>query len=593
MINKYIVEFIDYDNTIIDTIEVEYGESVDAPDNLQREGYIFTGWDKSLKNVYTNTKVHATYIPNNLLQAIEAFEFIFEEGDTALGVKGQVIKFNQSYSEYIKYHCISSDDSIISFNPLENEGVVNHTSEDQVVKVTVYASIDLGNDSYYELSKEINITVLKNESIDLKVDKDQLIVEVDESMQDAVDKMYHYYGESETSYLLPSKGNVNLLVIPIQFPNDKFTNNELARINYGFFGDGDRYETLKSYYYKSSYGTLNLSGDVLKPYTAQYNYNYYQNYTSQANEDASGVDLLIEESVRYYLQNNPNLDLSIYDSEGDGYIDGIHLVYSAPIDYNSEDIFFWAIQYYYFATAGYEDSDYVSWDNYEINSYVFSSVDFFYEGHTENAWTIIHETGHLLGLEDYYDYTPNEDLNEGGLGSADMMDSNSGDHNPFSKLILDWIDPIVVTKSCTVTIDKFDTSGDTIIVSNQFDSIFDEYFIMSFYTPTGLNEENQYLTKNGLLMYHVDAKLPTNYDDLSEYSLYLEYNNSDSVHKLIKIEEADGNNSISNQLSTASNRDLLQIGDSYNLKMYNETSFCEVKVLYITDDTITLSFTFQ
>lgn len=595
-INQYSVEFIDYDDTLIQSIEVTYGENATGPNNLYRNGYFFSGWDKSTENIQENTKLYATYVPNNLLEALESFEFIYEEGDSFLGIKGELIKYNESYDDLIKYECRSSVDSIITFNSLDYQGIVTHTSKDQVVKVTVYAYMDLGNNIYYDLSKDFELTVLKEQSLNSinlkKVDKETLIVNVDESMQDAVDKIYKYYGESSTSYLLPSKGETNILVIPIQFPNDKFTNTELDRIDYGFFGDGSRFETLTSYYMKSSYGSLNISGDVLNPYTAQHDYKYYQYYSSPSSEYADGVDLLIEEAIRYYLTSNPNLDLSVYDSEGDGFIDAIHLVYSAPIDYYSEDTFFWAYQYYYCATSGIEDTDYVSWDGYEIDSYAFSSVDFFYEDNTENAWTIIHETGHLMGLDDYYDYTDGIDSNKGGLGSADMMDATRGDHNPFSKLILDWVDPIVVNESCEVTINKYDTSGDAIIVSNQFNSIFDEYFIMNFYTPTGLNAENRLLTEEGLLMYHVNAKLPTNYDELPDNSYYLEYNNSDSTYKLIKIEEADGNNSISTQSSTASNSDLLQEGDSYLLKTYNNLIICEVEVVDITDETITLSFIF-
>ena len=49
-----------------------------------------------------------------------------------------------------------------------------------------------------------------------------------------------------------------------------------------------------------------------------------------------------------------------------------------------------------------------------------------------------------LVFYDYYDYE--EGLRpDGGLGGADMMDYTVGDHNSFTKIILDWTTPLVVS----------------------------------------------------------------------------------------------------------------------------------------------------
>ena len=61
------------------------------------------------------------------------------------------------------------------------------------------------------------------------------------------------------------------------------------------------------------------------------------------------------------------------------------------------------------------------------------------------AQTIIHETGHALGLIDYYSnpttFTPNK-----GMNTNDMMNDNIGDHCGFSKWLLGWIDDDHVTR---------------------------------------------------------------------------------------------------------------------------------------------------
>ena len=60
-VNVYEVTFQDWDNTLIDTTSVEHGSSVTAPNDPEREGYIFTGWDTSLDNIVANTIITAEY----------------------------------------------------------------------------------------------------------------------------------------------------------------------------------------------------------------------------------------------------------------------------------------------------------------------------------------------------------------------------------------------------------------------------------------------------------------------------------------------------------------------------------------------------
>jgi hypothetical protein len=60
-INVYRVTFIDYNSYIIKEVFVEHGTDAVAPDNPTREGHDFIGWDKEYKNVTTNLEVKAQY----------------------------------------------------------------------------------------------------------------------------------------------------------------------------------------------------------------------------------------------------------------------------------------------------------------------------------------------------------------------------------------------------------------------------------------------------------------------------------------------------------------------------------------------------
>ena len=69
---------------------------------------------------------------------------------------------------------------------------------------------------------------------------------------------------------------------------------------------------------------------------------------------------------------------------------------------------------------------------------MFAGIDFvsYNQDAKLDSTVYIHETGHLLGLDDYYDY--NDDIGpRGGIGKTDMMENNIGDHSSLSKILLD------------------------------------------------------------------------------------------------------------------------------------------------------------
>ncbi len=74
-----IVTFVDWNGMIIQNPQtVDYGKNAVAPDSPSREGYTFTGWDKSFTSVTTDLTVKATY-------KIKTFNITF------LDTKGNVI----------------------------------------------------------------------------------------------------------------------------------------------------------------------------------------------------------------------------------------------------------------------------------------------------------------------------------------------------------------------------------------------------------------------------------------------------------------------------------------------------------------------
>ena len=101
-----------------------------------------------------------------------------------------------------------------------------------------------------------------------------------------------------------------------------------------------------------------------------------------------------------------------------------------------------------------------------------------------------------------------------------MQDSNVGGHDPFSSYALGWGSAYIPTETTTIDLKPFQESGEMILLSptpNANNSPFDEYLLLEYYTPTGLNKldcDYQYESAypqgpkdSGIRVWHVDARL--------------------------------------------------------------------------------------
>jgi len=326
--------------------------------------------------------------------------------------------------------------------------------------------------------------------------------------------------------VLPSKGNQKLLVIPVKISNyaANATAANLARLKTTFFGKSEEtsWESLASYYNKSSYGALNITGKVTDWFDCGYSTTQIKALTGSG-ENASYYDptwTILEKAVAWYKQNNT--DIADYDNNKDGILDGVWLVYSAPYysETNGLGDTFWAYTYWdYDALATNPTAA-----NPVAGNYCWASYNFMNEGYGANgvdAHTYIHETGHLMGLDDYYVASSKDGTkNYGPMGGIDMMDYNIIDHNAYSKFAFGWENPYVVSGACEITLNPASKTGDSILLPTSDGwngSAFDEYLLLEYYTPTDLNEKDsasaypgngvQGFSENGIRIYHVDARM--------------------------------------------------------------------------------------
>lgn len=334
---------------------------------------------------------------------------------------------------------------------------------------------------------------------------------------------------------MPTKGQVKVLIIGIDFSDYPHSDtNSTDYMTSRTFGNGGGaqapYDSLHNFYARSSYNQLDIQGSFL---------GWYRPAFTRASMVITGTEqaqaVVRENLIKAALQSfdAQGHDFTQYDNNGDGKVDYFAVVWTGP--HNGWSNFWWGYQTGWWATSSPNlDGKVVSDYSWQWESYYSSTPP------TNRAFdpsTLIHETGHALGLPDYYDYKSKAKGDtvgpDGGVGGLDQMDS-TGDHNCFSKWLLDWITPQVYTTPANgLSLLAAGTTKDNnaiIVMDTNPGGNFGEFFMVQNRQRVG---NDTVLPGDGLLIWHVDSRL-------NGSETYFAYNNSDTPHKLLRLMEADG-----------------------------------------------------
>ncbi len=366
----------------------------------------------------------------------------------------------------------------------------------------------------------------------------------------------------------PLSGSPKLLIIPIWFSDSTDfileSKKETIRsdIQKTYLGTNSEtgWRSVKTFYEEESQGTMSLTGVVADWYNVGVSYKTYANSSSGGN----ATKTLVTTASNAYFSKSGSDSRSSFDTNNDGYLDGVMLIYAAP-DYQSlgNESYgnLWAYCYWVQQSA--------SPANPTPNVFFWASYDFMYSssksytqtgktsyGHGDtshcnvDAHTFIHEMGHVLGLEDYYDYS---DAKYEAAGGFSMQDYNVGGHDPYSVMAYGWANPYIPTKTMSITINPFQSSHDIILLANHtVDSVFDEYMLLELYTPTGLNQfDSQYQyggayplgpSTPGIRLWHIDARL-ISVDSADSYDWSTNPNDGGVMHAMSNTYEGSDHSS--------------------------------------------------
>ena len=176
---------------------------------------------------------------------------------------------------------------------------------------------------------------------------------------------------------------------------------------------------------------------------------YYGEDGSEEGDDKHAADAVVEACVGM----NDQIDFTQYDSDNDGYVDFVYVIYAGEgqatggpansIWPHNWDITA-AISYGYCTyTNAQRTLDGKKIDNYAISGELFG-------GTFGGIGTLVHEFGHVIGLPDFYDteygtnydkeLTPNEwDVMDGGSYNGDGHCPPN--YSPWEKYFMGWLTP--------------------------------------------------------------------------------------------------------------------------------------------------------
>lgn len=294
---------------------------------------------------------------------------------------------------------------------------------------------------------------------------------------------------------MPCIGEAKILVFYTDFGNEEInltkTKEEVEDLFFSEKGKIDsslaysEEDSLRSYYYRSSYGKLDITGSVFE-YQAKNDITYYEN-----------LYMVLDEIIEHY---EDAINWNEYDGNGDGYIDGIYVV---------------SKQYHSWADASWVQG---YWNEVDDKTFALACLL-----QNDDLSTICHETCHMFGIPDMYSKV---NLNNGGLWTASIMDYGQGDLPSPAKFVLGWLDNATFISSESVgTFDvrSYTNYGDVLIVYPGGNKGNRNWFFIEYVTKEGNNNNQTNFVgspdKYGVRVWKTQMMLDEDYDVIGEAEL--------------------------------------------------------------------------
>lgn len=315
----------------------------------------------------------------------------------------------------------------------------------------------------------------------------------------------------------PCTGTPKALVILADFSDQAFeyTIDDIEELFNGTEVDASSgqhgYSSLAQYMYECSDGQYRPEFDIVGPYTldgtvADYGYNQGgsdANYLNFVNDACAAAD--------------DDVDFSQYDSDGDGYVDLVYVVYAGFGENwggNSSDCL-WPKSGY---SSTFDSYDGVKIFRYGMNQELAAVPEFTKNdgSHYLNGIGVLaHEFCHTLGLFDVYPTASWDDVTDYDDQSMEiwsLMDYGENNYNgfyptpltAFERGLFGWITIEELTEPADITLIPLQDGGKAYKIVNDADESGNEYYILES-IPNGQGTGFYYRMRgNGMLVTHIN-----------------------------------------------------------------------------------------
>lgn len=249
------------------------------------------------------------------------------------------------------------------------------------------------------------------------------------------------------------------------------------------------------YYRDQSNGLCNLQFDIYGPYKVDFKAQPYEKPDSKSKNYQRNA---IAAAINMFLADNPGLDFSPYDWDGDGIINQVVIIsagFSGNINFNAVYGYIWPNTSII--------SPIKTHDNYTISNYT-ASAELWPNKRLMGIGTICHEFSHSLGLPDLYPVPSSWTYS--AVDEWDLMDGGNftdygwcpPNYSPLEKMLFGWLDPVELKKPCSITGLKTVSEGGEVYQVKHTDS---EYLLLENRQWKGWDLGNP---GKGLVVYHVN-----------------------------------------------------------------------------------------
>ncbi|MBO4483024.1 MAG: M6 family metalloprotease domain-containing protein [Prevotella sp.] len=315
----------------------------------------------------------------------------------------------------------------------------------------------------------------------------------------------------------PHVGNPKALVIMVDFKDQKFiyTKDDINKLLNGTEYDTSNgyhgYGSAAQYFNDCSNGKFRPKFDIVGPYHLQKNSSVY----GQGDDD---ITSLIKDVCT--VANN-DVDFAQYDSDNDGYVDLVYIIYagySAQWGESKNPNAIWPKS----GTGNYGTYDGKQVQRYGVNNELAFYPDVWKDMKVDQATfkpylsgigVFLHEMSHTMGLPDFYptvNWTDITKYDNQSMEEWDLMDGGENTFNGFyptpytawERELMGWTEKMDTLKNpANVTLTPLANGGKGLRVMNDNDATGNEYYILESITNKGWYAK---MPGTGMLVTHIN-----------------------------------------------------------------------------------------